>query len=87
MEHLAEIVGVRLSRFSRIPGNQNAIDGVCPIEGSLIFGQVKMVLSTDLMCCKVIFVRSFSLATARNIRLASAVRNSRKRSSPTRSRR
>ena len=36
-----------------------------------------MVLSTDLMCCNVVLVRSFSLAIARNIRLASTVRKSR----------
>src|SRR5260370_5964235 len=34
-----------------------------------------MVLKTDLICCNVVFVRSFSLAIARNIRLASTVRN------------
>ncbi len=38
MENLGEIVGMRLPRFSRMPGNQYPIDGVGPIEGSLIFG-------------------------------------------------
>jgi len=53
---------MRLSRLSGIPGDQNAINWVCPIERSVIFGEMKMVLSTDLMCCNVVFVRSRSFA-------------------------
>jgi hypothetical protein len=39
LEHVAEIIGVRLSRFSGVPGNQNVIHSVSRIEGSLILGE------------------------------------------------
>src|SRR5262249_31969560 len=39
LENLAEIVGMRLSRLSGIPGDQNVIHWVCPIERSVIFGK------------------------------------------------
>jgi len=74
---------MRLSRFFGMHGNQYPIDRVRPIKGSFILAYVQMVLKTDLICCNVVFVRSFSLAVARTIRLASKARNSRKRSSPT----
>src|SRR5262249_819232 len=34
--NLFEIVGMCLSRFSRIPGDQNTVDWICPIERSVI---------------------------------------------------
>ena len=38
LQNLAEIISMSLSRFFRMPGDQNSIDRVGPIEGSFIPG-------------------------------------------------